>query len=70
MTKCDRAGLQIMIGFGLPCEKKFFKNGLQSAMGLQNSTDYIVIKYSNFIFILFYFCKKRLNHMSLFFLLI
>ena len=29
MTKCDRAGLQIMIGFGLPCEKKNFKNGLK-----------------------------------------
>ena len=34
ITKYDRAGLQITIGFGL----KILKIGLQSAMGLQSVT--------------------------------
>ena len=34
MTKCDRAGLQIMIGFGLPCEKKNFKKWITKCYGI------------------------------------
>ena len=45
ITKCDRAGLQIVIGFGLQSVTRFLKFGLQIAMGLQSMTDYKVIKY-------------------------
>ena len=44
-TKYDRAGLQIVISFGLQSVTKILKNWLQSAMGLQTATDYKVIQY-------------------------
>ena len=44
-TRCDRAGLQIVIGFGLQSATRIFKNGLQSAMVSQTTTDYKVIQY-------------------------
>ena len=46
ITKYDRAGLQTVIWFGLLSATKNFKNGLQSAMGLQSATDYKVILYT------------------------
>ena len=44
-TRCDRAGLQIVIGFGLQSATRILKNGLQSAMESQTMTDYKVIQY-------------------------
>ena len=38
ITKYDRAGLQITIGFGLQCATKILKIELQSAVGLQSET--------------------------------
>ena len=37
VTKYDRTGFQIKIGFGLQSATKVLKIGLQSAMGLQTS---------------------------------
>ena len=44
ITKYDRAGLHIVIEFGLQSATKILKNGLWSAMGLQTATDYKVIQ--------------------------
>ena len=57
ITKCDRAGLQITICFGLQTATKILKNCITKCIeitkcdkfGLQSRTDYKVIQYKSYI---------------------